>query len=328
MPDSLRLAPAGTRHPAMLDPWQAAAGWGGQGQVVIALLTATDGPAYRDAGAAMAIHADGRVAGSITSGCVEADLILRAGEVRQDGCAQRLRYGTGSPFFDLRLPCGGGIQVLLFPLRDAQVLAGLAQARAGRRPVSMGVTAQGRLRLDLWRPTASEGAGFRIGFRPDLRFLIFGTGAEAAAFAGLAQGMGYDHLVASQDEPTLAAVQAAGSPVRRLCARADIDALEADADTAVILFYHDHDYEPEILRRAVATPAFYIGAQGSRATQGRRLARLEAMGMSRQDRDRIHGPVGLIPSSRDARGLAVSVLAQILQLHGQPSGQSDTRPGR
>ncbi|WP_225029531.1 XdhC family protein [Xinfangfangia pollutisoli] len=132
-------------HPAMLDPWDSALTWGTG--TVLAVLTGTDGPAYRDVGAAMAFHPDGRFAGAITSGCVEADLILRAQEVRRTGQPQSLRYGRGSPFFDLRLPCGGGVDILLFRLKDVGALADLAASRAARRPVSLIVSAEGRLTL-------------------------------------------------------------------------------------------------------------------------------------------------------------------------------------
>ncbi len=302
-------------HPAMLDPWALAAE-GAEG-TVLAVLTATHGPAYRDPGAAMAICADGRFAGAITSGCVEADLILRAAEVRETGAVENLRYGQGSPFFDLRLPCGGAVEIRLFPLRDPGVMADLGRARAERRPVSLAVSAEGRLALGDWQPTGQEGETFRLGFRPALRFLIFGAGAEAAAFARLVRGMGYDHLLLSHDEASLAPVRAEGSPVRLIGGLAGIGDLQADADTAVLLFYHDHDYEPAILARMVRTPAFFVGAQGSRATQASRLARLEEMGLSAAELGRIRGPIGLIPSSRDPKSLAISVLAQVVGEHGR-----------
>ncbi|MDO5703927.1 MAG: XdhC family protein [Paracoccus sp. (in: a-proteobacteria)] len=303
------------RHPAMLDPWRMALEWGPGS--VLAVLTATYGPAYRNPGATMAISPDGRFAGAITSGCVEADIILRTKEVRQTRRVQNLRYGQGSPFFDLRLPCGGAVEVRLFALQDMPVIADLARLRAHRRPVSLILSADGRLSLGQWRPTGGDGADFHIGFRPDLRFLVFGTGAEAAAFAGLVRGMGYDHMLLSHEESSLAPVRAAGSPTRLIGPRLSPERLRVDTDTAAVLFYHDHDYEPTILRQLVHTPAFYIGAQGSRATQAGRLAHLREMGLSDGELARIHGPIGLIPSSRDPNSLAISVLAEIVGLHGK-----------
>lgn len=290
-----------------------AAEWGPG--TVLAVLTATHGPAYRNPGATMAISPDGRFAGAITSGCVEADLILRANEVRRTSQVQELRYGLGSPFFDLRLPCGGAVEIRLFPLRDPLVLAELARCRARRQPVSLTISATGRLSLRDWQPTGCEGDSFRLGFRPALRFLIFGTGAEAAAFTGLVRGMDYDHVLLSHEEASLAPVRAAGSPTMLINPGSWPQGLQVDTDTAVVLFYHDHDYEPVILRQMVRTPAFYFGAQGSRTTQAARLARLRQMGLSEDELERIRGPIGLIPSSRDPNSLAISVLAEIVGIH-------------
>lgn len=300
------------RHPAMLDPWDCALAWGAG--TVLAVLTATEGPAYRNAGAGMAIHPDGRFAGAITSGCVEADLILRAAEVRRTGQVQDLRYGAGSPFFDLRLPCGGAVEIRLFPLQDADILGDLAQARARRLPVALTVSAEVRLALEGWQPTGMQGAALRVGFLPPLRFLVFGTGAEAAAFTGIVRGMGHEHVLLSPEDLSLGAVRAAGSAVMRIGTGLPAP-LPADADTAAILFFHDHDLEPAILQHLLETPAFYIGAQGSRAAQAARLSRLREMGVPEDQLARIHGPVGLMPSSREPNALAVSVLAEIIDLH-------------
>lgn len=300
-------------HPAMLDPWDCALAWGAG--TVLAVLTATEGAAYRNAGAAMAIHPDGRFAGAITSGCIEADLILRASEVRRTGQVQDLRYGAGSPFFDLRLPCGGAVEIRLFSLLDTGILGDLAQARAARQPVSLAVSAEGRLALEGWQPTGLQGAALHIGFLPALRFLVFGTGAEAAAFTGIVRGMGHEHVLLSPEDLSLGAVRAAGSPVMQIDPSLPAVPLPADADTAAILFFHDHDLEPAILQHLLQTPAFYIGAQGSRAAQAARLSRLREMGVPEDQLARIHGPVGLIPSSREPNALAVSVLAEIIDLH-------------
>lgn len=305
-PQSAGAAP----HPTMIDPWAAAAEWGLG--TVMALLLATEGPSYRDPGAAMACHPDGRSAGTITSGCVEADLLLRAGDVRRSGVPQRLRYGTGSPFFDLRLPCGGAIEVLLFPVSDLQPLAGIVRARAARQGLGLEVSAAGRMTLRPWQATGPKGDGMVIGFRPELRCLVFGGGAEAAAFCSLMRGFGYDHVLATPSEAMIAHATSAGSPALELD-RALREGLDVDADTAAILFFHDHDLEPLILQRLLQTPAFYIGAQGSRATQAARLAQLRTAGVAEPQLNRIIGPVGLIPSSRDPKSLAVSVLAEILK---------------
>ncbi|MGO9818441.1 MAG: XdhC family protein [Acidocella sp.] len=304
--------PAATNglHPALLDPWDAALTMGDG--TVIALLMATEGPAYRNLGAALAISADGHCAGAITSGCIEADLILHAPDVRASGWPKRLRYGAGSPFFDLRLPCGGAIEVMLFPLRAPDVLGELARRRAARRPVSLSVSRQGRLSIAPYAPTGVVNDGLSLGFRPPVRFVIFGAGPEALVFAHLAASLGHDHLLLSHDDVTLGSARLTGCKAEKLSRISDLPDVLVDADTAVTLFYHDHDYEPELLRYLLAGDAFYIGAQGSRGAQRSRLARLQKMGVPAGQIARLRGPIGLIPSARDAQTLAISVLAEIM----------------
>ncbi|MBV0893495.1 XdhC family protein [Paracoccus sp. Z118] len=308
MLDMVRTSSGG--HPALLDPWRAALDWG-EG-TVLAVLTATHGPAYRLAGAAAAIATDGRFAGAITSGCIEADLILRAADVRRTGRPCRVRYGDGSPFFDLRLPCGGAIELELFQLRDKEPLAALDLARGERQSLALHVARDGALSCQPYRRTGPTPAGFAIGFQPDIRFLVFGAGPEALVFAGLVRDLGYDHMLVTHDDACLDAALAAGCQGQGLARLGDIADLRPDHRTAAVLFYHDHDYEPEILRRLLRSEAFYIGAQGSRATQRARLERLHEFGVSDADTARIQGPIGILPSARDARTLAISALAEIV----------------
>lgn len=310
-PDHTTLAPLGARHPALADPWQAALDWGPG--TVMAVLTQTIGPAYRNTGSAMAIRPRGDFAGALTSGCIEADLVLNAARVRKTGTPLRLRYGQGSPFIDLRLPCGGAIEVTLFPIRDFEVLADLARARAARRHAVLHLSKDGRLHLD-------GAGGFAIPFRPAIRFVIFGAGPEAAVFADLVQSLGYDHVLLSHEDQSLTAAARMGCTTQRLGRLPDFARLVPDDRCAALLFYHDHDYEPEILRRLLDGPAFYIGAQGSRATQAARLERLARMGVPAHARKRVRGPIGLIPSSRDPKLLAISVLAEVAMLAGGQVG--------
>ncbi|MTH64087.1 XdhC family protein [Paracoccus shanxieyensis] len=303
--------------PATLDPWRAALAC--DGDLVFAVLVATHGPAYRNPGATMVIDPQGRYAGAITSGCIESDIVLRAAQVRADGQSLHLRYGAGSPYMDLRLPCGGAIEVLLFRSRDRQTLRALQTAREARQPVALRIHRHGDLALSDWQPSAFGQTQIVLGFRPEISFAIFGTGAEATVFARLVNGMGYAHTLFSHDQRAVQAAQRHGSAAQLLSRPVDYRLAQADRDTAVVLMYHDHDYEPEIIRSALATPAFYIGAQGSRATQAARLARLSAQGVPDDQLARIRGPIGLIPSSRDPKSLAISVLAEVLNVHSSQS---------
>ncbi|SDE77661.1 XdhC family protein [Limimaricola pyoseonensis] len=243
---------------------------------VLAMLTGIDGSFYRPLGAVMSFPDGAAPVGQLSSGCIEGDLALQAAAVRRSGRPRTLRYGKGSEFIDIRLPCGSGIDVMLQPVDPGPALdAPLADLEARR---------QTRLRLD----------GLPVlPLHPDPRMLVAGEGPEAATFVDLAR--------------------TAGFPAERVDR---IDPAAIDRFTAVVLFFHDHDREPDLLSAALESPAFWIGAQGSRRAQARRRAALAAAGFGAVALDRLRGPIGLIPGTRDPRALAVSVLAEIVEAAG------------
>ena len=276
---------------------------------VLAIITAITGPSYRPLGEMMAFCGDRQI-GSLSSGCIEADLARHSRCALSDG-PLRLRYGEGSPWLDLSLPCGGGLEITLIPRPCPKLLADIATARAARQAAALCVMPDLDLRRCEPGPTGPVPDGFRIALIPPPRFLIFGQGPEAVVFAGLVRAAGYSHLVLAPDAETLAQAKAQGCATRPLHWPALPADLEIDNRSAVVLFFHDHDWEPPILARALASPAFYIGAQGSRRARDMRLDRLRQLGVT-DGLDRLHGPIGLIASARDPKVLAVSVLAEVL----------------
>ena len=259
-------------------------------RAALALITGVEGPSYRPLGAGMAISATGESWGSLSSGCIERDVVIHARAALADGQVRALRYGAGSPFRDLVLPCGGGLDILILPAPDRTALAQAQASLQARRPAMLRL---GPLMLDL---------------QPQLRVLAFGKGPELRLFSALAAAAGYPVESFSPDEETLAGL--AGG--RKLAGKGWPDGLRADARTAVTLFFHDHDWEPPLLQAALESPALYIGAQGSLRAHQARCAALAARGLGPQATARLAAPFGLIPSVRDPRTLAASVLAQVL----------------
>lgn len=277
---------------------------------VLAIITGITGPSYRPLGEIMAFCGD-RSVGSLSSGCIETDLAVHARRSLQDG-PQVVRYGEGSPWFDLQLPCGGGLEITLLPRPCPLLLAEIAQARAHRQHVGLCIASDKVLRRCDPGPTGPTEDGFRILLVPPPRFLIFGQGPEASLFAALVRAASYPHLLLAPDPDTLAQAEARGIQARLLHWPALPTDLDIDDRTAVVLFFHDHDWEPPILARALESPAFYIGAQGSQRARDTRLAQLRDNGLT-EALDRLRGPIGLIRSTRDPRTLAVSVLAEVLE---------------
>lgn len=280
---------------------------------VIAFIAAIEGPSYRPVGASMAVFGEEDIVGSLSSGCVESDIALNAMKCLEGGGPRMLRYGRGSPFVDIQLPCGGGLDILLVPHPDRKALDIISGHRAARQPCELTIDiATGLMAVGTGAETGLRDGVLHVHYAPDLRFLVFGKGPEATTFAALVEAAGYPNLLLSPDQETLDDGRAAGCATRLLKAQKYPDDLTVDDRTAIILFFHDHDWEPPLLLGALTTPAFYIGSQGSRQARDTRHMALEAMGVVPDAIARLRGPVGLIPSARDAGTLAVSVLAEIL----------------
>ena len=297
----------------VIEPIRQLSDAGGAG--VLCVITHVDGPSYRPLGAMMAVLEDGRRIGTLSSGCVEADIALHAAKALDLSTPYTVRYGKGSPFADIVLPCGGGLEIMLLPRPDVAVLNTLLSHHVARQACVLEVDQRsGTLCAVTQGATGWTGDVFSIAIDPEIRFFIFGKGPETATFAGLVQAAGYPNLVLSPDAETLDAVAAAGCTTRHLTHAHCPAGLGIDGRSAVVLFFHDHEWEPPILAEALSTDAFYVGAQGSmRAAEMRRME-LVRLGVSDGAIAELRGPIGLVPSVRDARKLAISVLAEVLSL--------------
>ena len=283
------------------------------GEAVLAVISRVEGPSYRPLGAMMTIFGESELVGSLSSGCIEADIALQARAARDSGEPIRVRYGTGSPYVDIQLPCGGGLEILLCPRPDLAVLHELVKRNDERRSCSLVInTVDGEMQLTQPQPTIRSEDHISIRVDPEICFHVFGKGPEASTFAALVEAAGYPNLLLSPDQETVDAASSSGCATRFITKPHYPEDLTVDAWTAVTLFFHDHDWEPPILASALEADALYVGAQGSRMSADQRLSELKALGVDPQQLERLRGPIGLIPSARDPRTLAVSVLAEVL----------------
>lgn len=259
----------------------------------------TEGGAVRAPGALMAVSESGARAGYLSGGCIDADVAAHAVQAIRTGEAKRLRYGTGSPFLDIALPCGGAIEVVIIPRPSMKRLADAHDALASRR--------QAKLEL-------GEGdTRYTADYRPPLRLRLAGRGADLVAMTRLATASGISCEVYTPDEDCFEALKsAAPASVQKLQTPAALPRNTDDAWTAFALMFHDVDWETALLADALEGPAFFVGAVGSAKTQARRREALADAGISAEAIDRVKGPIGLIPSMRDASMLAVSALAEIV----------------
>ena len=266
-----------------------------------ALVTVTEvtGASTRNPGTHMAVAEDGSFAGSLSGGCIEMAVVAEAQAAIADGVVRQARFGAGSPYIDIRLPCGGSIDLLFTPLANGD----LARAAFAQLNARESVT------FDLAR---GDGSKFTVKHAPALRIAIIGHGATVSALHKQASAFGAETLVLTPDSTIVEEVRAQADPAILLKTAAAQPDFVSDAWTASVFTFHDHDWEGALIKQALAQPGFFIGCMGSRKTHAARCEMLAALGVSEHDRDRIVAPIGLIPSSRDPETLALSILAQVV----------------
>lgn len=282
---------------------------------VLATITELTGTGARAVGTHMAVLDNGDSAGSFSSGCVEAAIIAEALDVLRDGSPRTVRFGQGSPYIDLRLPCGGGMDVLFLADPATDVIARALACLEARQPVTLELGPAGPLRLG--SQAEPQGADwqdgvFTITHAPPLRLVLLGHGAEMLASLRLALSFGASVELYSPEAEVVAAGLAAGVPSVELKSVNSPVEMKGDPWTAFLFLFHDHDWEPPLIAKALETPSFWVGAMGSRQTQLARGAALIEYGVPAEAVARVRGPVGLIPSSRDPATLALSALAEIV----------------
>jgi xanthine dehydrogenase accessory factor len=298
------------------------AAWRGQGaRVVLGTITRTWGSAPRPVGALVAVREDGRVAGSVSGGCIEDDLIDR---VRRGALAatapQVVRYGvSGDEAARFGLPCGGTLELVLEPVAaHSGIEPLLEELTAGRRVRRTMRLADGEAVL---AAVDDPGAPDLVTLGPESlvtihgprwRLLVIGAGQMTRYLAGMAAALDYQVSVCDPREEYTAEFPTDGVHLVRDMPDDAVTALAPDGHTAVIALTHDPKLDDLALMEALRSPAFYVGAIGSRANQDKRRARLkEHFGMTDAELDRLHGPVGLKNGARTPPEIAVSILAEL-----------------
>ena len=289
----------------------------GGGEVALIVVTGTHGGGVRAPGALAAVSNKGNCAGYISNGCVDADMFSQALESINDGKVRSVRYGAGSPYLDIRLPCGGAVDLMIIPNPDADLIAEFQRKLNERTSIAFRCSVDNGLenvhpdkRLSGWQDDK-----FFVRCRPKMRLRIAGRGTEPIALMRTAHALDFDVLLQSPDEDRLEAAKALGYRTQRLNSLSSAPKSEDDSHTAFVMMFHDHDWEAELLKQALKTNAFYIGALGGRKTHYSRCKVLREAGVSETDIARIRGPIGLISSVRNASYLAVSVLAEIVNVY-------------
>lgn len=292
-------------------------------RTVLITITGVIGTSSRSAGTHLAISESGASCGSISGGCVEAALVGLGQRAIASNAPQRIRLGAGSPYIDIRLPCGGGLDLQIIPDPDIDVMARACERLEQRQSVTLALNPDGRIWIEQNTGPVGWCAGsFHVRHDPDLRLVIVGRGAETQALTKLAIAYGAMVEVLSPDQETIHACVRHGAVAWHLARPSRSPHLRSDGHTAIVMLFHDHDWEIELLAQALTLRPFFIGAMGSRQTHERRLAELRKHGVPDELSRRIVAPVGMIRSARDPDTLALSILSQVVDAHRETSAIS------
>jgi xanthine dehydrogenase accessory factor len=272
-------------------------------KVALVTLVGIDGNAPYPVGSQMLVTDQGDYLGQITGGCAEAAIADQAVMLINSRENATLRYGLDSPYFDIRLPCGSGIDVYFDTSIRLEKLSEIA-SQLDRRLV--------------YRQVLNTGVGtVKKNYLPNARLILFGQGPILVLLAELAIKSGFDVACVAQNQHTEKLLASAGLTARSLEQARTEFALELDEFGAMVSLFHEHELEIELLAEALKTTAFYIGALGSRSTHAARLESLKSHGVDTSQFERIYGPVGMDIGANTPAHIAVSILAEIIQKMNQ-----------
>lgn len=305
--------------------------WRAEGhRAALVTVAQTWGSAPRPAGAWMALRDDGRVQGSVSGGCIEDDMIARMLDGRIGGSQPFvLTYGvTREEANRFGLPCGGTLELVVEPAPDHALLTDLAARLEGgqlvRREVEL---ASGQVRIfDACRGEALQWDGQRLStiHGPHWRLLIIGAGQISRYLAQMAQALDYAVTICDPREEYSVEWDVPGAPLVAGMPDDVVIAMAPDPHSAIVALTHDPKLDDMALLEALKSPAFYVGALGSRVNNAARKARLlEYFDLSEDEVGRLHGPVGLHIGSRTPPEIAVSILAEMTAVK---NGVSVARP--
>lgn len=286
--------------------------------VAIATVVQTWGSAPRPVGSWLAIRADGQVAGSVSGGCVEDDLIRRVQtEILTRNTPEMVVYGvTQQEAARFGLPCGGTLRLLVEPKPELAVLEKLLENisthQITRRSVNLS-TGKSILSLgdrsDEFVCTEQE---MQTTYGPRWRIVIIGAGQLSLYTADFALASDFEVIVIDPREEYAEGLNRTDITFSKGMPDDVLLEIGVDSHTAVIALTHDPKLDDMALMEALKSPAFYVGALGSRKNTQKRKERLLEFDVSQEQVEKLHGPVGLYIGALTPPEIAVSILAEVI----------------
>jgi len=292
--------------------------WFAQGHKVwLVTVIETWGSAPRPPGALLCLRDDGLVVGSVSGGCVEDDLIDRVRHGERVDAASLVTYGvTKEEAARFGLPCGGNLRLVQEPLRDAQWIDELL-ARTQRHELvarrldlqTQAVTLEAACRGEAFE---FDGRTLRAVFGPRWRLLIIGAGQLSRVLAQMALPLDFEVTCCDPREEYHLTWDVPGTHFSKAMPDDVVIEMQLDPHSAVVAVTHDPKLDDLVLLEALKSPAFYVGALGSRLNTAKRQERLALFDLSAQEISRLHGPIGLDLGGKTPAEIAVAILAEII----------------
>jgi xanthine dehydrogenase accessory factor len=297
-------------------------------EIAIATVIETWGSSPRPLGSKMLVTRSGKMAGSVSNGCIEGAVFEEAQKVLKSGTPKVAAFGVSDDVaFEVGLACGGHIEVFVQPLgRVHQQLVGMLNRN---EPATLRTDlANGETELVEGTPPGSEvarrdGDMFVEPFRRPAHLVIIGAIHIAIPLHRLAKLMGY-RVTVIDARAKFATKERFPEADELIVAWPDeaMAKLAIDNSTYVVILTHDPKFDLPALRSVLTKDAGYIGAIGSRKTNQNRFDALRKEGFTEEQLARVHGPIGLDLGGRGAEETALGILAEITAVRFGGSGVS------
>lgn len=288
--------------------------------VALATIVALDGSAPRQVGTQMVF--DGADAnGHFSGGCIEADIANHAATVVSSGEPALLVYGRGSPWLDITLTCGAGIEILVERiLPDDPGIARLLDLTSERVPAIYSSDGTGRTVTSYDGPSClaftRDPLCLSLGIEPPWRLVVVGGDPTALAIAHLATQSGFATSLLRPHGPE-SPPPFECADYRRGDAVTELETIAPDRWTAVAIAIHEPELEHRLLVTSLQSAVGYVGVLGAAARVPDRRRRLERAGLDPSQLARMRAPMGLARCGKSPWEVAVSVIAEILHTRAQ-----------
>jgi len=286
--------------------------------VAIATVVQTWGSAPRPIGSWLAIRDDGQVSGSVSGGCVEDDLIRRVQtDILTRATPEMVVYGVSQQeAARFGLPCGGTLRLLVEPKPELatleKLLAQISSHQITRRTVNIGTgisTLDTGSRHDEFLCNDHE---MQTTYGPRWRMVIIGAGQLSLYTADFALASDFEVIVVDPREEYAEGLNRDDLIFYKGMPDDVLLEIGVDPHTAIVALTHDPKLDDMALMEALKSPAFYVGALGSRKNTQKRKERLLEFDLSQEQVDKLHGPVGLHIGALTPPEIAVSILAEVI----------------